>query len=306
MALLPTSAQDLITRLPFVAQTGPDTRSQLVQALTGAINQGREQKVAQQLGAATTAAVSGTATDEQLGLLFQRDPAAALKVLEGAGAVSAQGRDRLAQTAFSIQGLQPDQQTAAIQQVVQQIQQSGGDPSAWVNMLQGSPEQRDEALRGIQQASLSVKQRGEIGEADRQFSLDTAKFRLDERNIRSQIAARGRPTIPAKTSIEKNLIAAGLKPGTPEFQAQILSFIQKPVGTTVTIGDQRTLAKATEGQLASAGFADRMNNANADLGALSSGGFDPTSLTATLLVEQAGLQVWMSLHQTHHHQRQLV
>lgn len=249
MALLPTSAQDLVTR-QFFAPQGESTKSQLVQALTGAINQGREQKAQQQIGAATTAAVSGTATDEQLGLLFQRDPAAALKVLEGAGAVSAQGRDKLAQTAFSIQGLQPDQQVSAIQQVAQQIQQSGGDPSAWVNMLQGSPQQIDEALRGIQQASLSVKQRTDIGEADRQFGLQQDQFGLSQqrvgiqqqqadtqsRSVASQIAERNRPKAPALTAKTKDLIAAGLLPGTPEFQSEMLSFIRKGTGTTVNIG----------------------------------------------------------------------
>jgi hypothetical protein len=40
------------------------------------------------------------------------------------------------------------------------------------------------------------------------------------------------------TSIQKNLIAAGLEPGTPEFQAELLASIRKPVGTTVNVGGQ--------------------------------------------------------------------
>jgi hypothetical protein len=44
---------------------------------------------------------------------------------------------------------------------------------------------------------------------------------------------------PATTSLEKNLIAAGFTPGTPEFQAEVQKFIEKPTGTTVSIGGSK-------------------------------------------------------------------
>lgn len=46
-----------------------------------------------------------------------------------------------------------------------------------------------------------------------------------------------------KTSLEKNLIAAGFTPGTKEFQAEVQKFIEKPTGTTVSIGGEQTFKK---------------------------------------------------------------
>ena len=78
------------------------------------------------------------------------------------------------------------------------------------------------------------------------------------------------------TTLMQNLQAAGLQPGTAEYQQAIMGYIKKPSGSTITIGDARTLEKATEGQLAAAGFADRLNNANSELDSIMDEGYDPT------------------------------
>ena len=190
MALFPQVTANQLIEQRF-ASGAPSTSSNLVQALSGAIQGARQDKVAKQVGAATTAAIGGTATNEQLGLLFQRDPAAATKILEGAGAVSAQGREKLANTAFRIQQIQnPTQKAAAIQNVAQQIQQSGGDASVWTSMLQGNLQQVDEALNGIRLASLSVKQQEDLAVGEREFGLKEQLAGAQISNLRSQERAR--------------------------------------------------------------------------------------------------------------------
>lgn len=49
------------------------------------------------------------------------------------------------------------------------------------------------------------------------------------------IMAAPKEEADTRTSLEKNLIAAGLTPGTPEFQAAALQNINKPSGTSVTL-----------------------------------------------------------------------
>jgi hypothetical protein len=51
---------------------------------------------------------------------------------------------------------------------------------------------------------------------------------------------------PTKTSLEKNLIAAGFKPGTPEFEEQVLKNINKPSGTQITIGGEKKFQEAVQ------------------------------------------------------------
>lgn len=63
---------------------------------------------------------------------------------------------------------------------------------------------------------------------------------LDNSTLDQVIAATGGTAAvkaPTRTSLEKNLVAAGFKPGTPEFEAEVLKNINKPSGTQITIGD---------------------------------------------------------------------
>ena len=90
------------------------------------------------------------------------------------------------------------------------------------------------------------------------------------------------------TTVMQNLQAAGLVKGTPEYQQAMLDYIKKPTGTTVTIGDQRLLEKATEGQLAAAGFANRVQSSNDVLTALEDKGYNPTNLSEAVAKRAPG------------------
>jgi len=58
-----------------------------------------------------------------------------------------------------------------------------------------------------------------------------------------ELAARQFPKQGAPTSLEKNLVAAGFTPGTPEFQAEVQKNLSKTTGTTVNIGGDKVFAK---------------------------------------------------------------
>lgn len=66
------------------------------------------------------------------------------------------------------------------------------------------------------------------------------------------IANVAKQLFPTQTTLEKNLVAAGLKPGTPEFQAAALKGATKPA-TSITIGggkkEQEKLAESRVAQL---------------------------------------------------------
>lgn len=68
--------------------------------------------------------------------------------------------------------------------------------------------------------------------AERKLGLE--ERRLDIERVRAMAAMA-----PNKTTLEKNLLAAGYKPGTPEYEEAVRAFLQKPSGTTITL-DQKT------------------------------------------------------------------
>lgn len=112
------------------------------------------------------------------------------------------------------------------------------------------------------------------------------------------------------TSIQKNLIAAGLKPGTPEFQQELLASIRKPVGTTVNVGDPsikgkiekltlkikeldvksktKKLNEFTMEQNKAAQFASMMVEAEKNIESASATGFDPTTAEEAILTATPG------------------
>ena len=70
------------------------------------------------------------------------------------------------------------------------------------------------------------------------------EFQAKEGQTIEQLAAKqfpeaDKPEKPDQTTIEKQLVAAGFTPGTPEFQAEVLKSIQKPVGTQINIGGEK-------------------------------------------------------------------
>lgn len=100
---------------------------------------------------------------------------------------------------------------------------------------------------------------------------------LDEQEWEAY-SKRMEPKEDKQTTLMQNLQAAGLKPGSTEYQQAVLEYIKKPAGTTINMGDARVMEKATEGQLAASGFANRVATANADLEGLEDSGYVPGSL----------------------------
>lgn len=95
-----------------------------------------------------------------------------------------------------------------------------------------------------------------------------------------------------ETTLMQNLKAAGLRPGSEEYQQAVLDYIKKP-STQITMGDAKTLEKATEGQLAAAGFASRVNESNKVLSDLEKT-YDPTNLTARIAQSVPGGNIILS------------
>lgn len=101
---------------------------------------------------------------------------------------------------------------------------------------------------------------------------------LDEQEWKAYSEKR-HPKEDKPTTLMQNLKAAGLKPGSPEYKKAVLAYIKKPAGTTINMGDAKTMEKATEGQLAASGFAKRVATSTKTLTSLEESGYDPASLT---------------------------
>lgn len=104
---------------------------------------------------------------------------------------------------------------------------------------------------------------------------------------------------PKQTSLMQNLAAAGLQPGTPDYQQAMMQAINKPA-TQINLGPKLPAGyvwadpnnpslgvaplpggpaeKATEGQLMAQGYSTRMTDAEAQIQALRNEGFDPGSI----------------------------
>lgn len=224
----------------------PETKFNVLGGIQQVIEQGRAGAADRQLQGAVTASVQGTATPDQIGLMFKNDPAKALKVLEGVGVRNEQQAGRVAQAAFSIRSAPFEQRPALIQQAAQQIQQIGGDPSRILSMLNMDEEQQNEFASVFEQASLTVTQRTADALDQSKLNISEQKLELDKLltsaqigNLSSQVAERGRPKAPVLSAKAKDLISAGFLPGTPEFQQQMLALLNKS-GTTVNIGAGET------------------------------------------------------------------
>lgn len=65
--------------------------------------------------------------------------------------------------------------------------------------------------------------------------LGPREYAKQDMQTRGKIAAEKAKT-PSETTLARNLQAAGLQPGTPEFQAAMRQQLNKPTGTTVNVG----------------------------------------------------------------------
>ena len=105
---------------------------------------------------------------------------------------------------------------------------------------------------------------------------------------------------PKQTSLMQNLVAAGLRPGTQEYQQAMMRAVNKPA-TQINLGPKLPAGymwtnpnkpgqgltpipggpaeKATEGQQMAAGYADRMGDAAVQLDQLEMSGFSPAAIS---------------------------
>lgn len=87
------------------------------------------------------------------------------------------------------------------------------------------------------------------------------------------------------SSLQQKVAAEGLDPNTPEGQRRAREITQGTrTDPSLKPSDQQLLNKATEGQLATAGFANRVNSANKVFERLGNvEGFDPTAISSAIL-----------------------
>jgi hypothetical protein len=108
--------------------------------------------------------------------------------------------------------------------------------------------------------------------------------------------------IPAATKLsplQQKVAAEGLDPNTPEGQKRARELNQRAAtDPSLKLTDRQILSKASEGQLASAGFANRVQASNAILTELEdTPGFDPTSIQASFLRSVPGGNIILSEEQ---------
>lgn len=80
---------------------------------------------------------------------------------------------------------------------------------------------------------------GSAQEAEAAKKLAERKLGLEQRRLDIERVRAMAAMAPDKTTLEKNLLAAGYKPGTPEYEEAVRAFLQKPSGTSITL-DQKT------------------------------------------------------------------
>ena len=101
----------------------------------------------------------------------------------------------------------------------------------------------------------------------------------------ADLAERQFPKAAKLSSLQQKVAAEGLDPSTPEGQARAREITQGTrTDPSLKPSDQQLLNKATEGQLATAGFANRVNSANKVFEQLDKvEGFDPTAISSAIL-----------------------
>lgn len=144
----------------------------------------------------------------------------------------------LSQGATALGNIDPSQWQTAIPKIEGFLNQQGVDTSQ-LDLANVTPESLNQFIAEAESV-LGGAVQGE------QFTLGAGQQRFDAQGKR---IAGVDPKAPTPSALEKNLIAAGFTPGTPEFEIEAQKFIQKPTGTQVTIGGEKKFKeKVAEGQ----------------------------------------------------------
>lgn len=285
--------QDLVAK-QFFAKS-PDTKTRLLETLTGALQKGRQQNAAADkkklFADGAQSAYRGEQDPEQMSRMFASDPELANNLMKSANVFTENGRNQLSRTVSSIIAMQdPAQRTQALNGVAQKMQASGEDPGAFARMAQMSPEQQIKALKTYQFGAMSISEQNTQNNADRTFG---EKQRVNDASIANQqgqlslaqnrLAFDQQPKAPKASAYSQQAVDMGLTKGSPEHKAMVRQLATQSKGATINIGGQNNaLTKATEGQLKSSAFANRMAVNAKDLADLEDGGYDPGTLTARI------------------------
>lgn len=136
----------------------------------------------------------------------------------------------LNQAAIALKNVPFDQRASVFQSMTNDLKAFNIDPSVFEG-ADFSDLELDNAIAQAQSlvGAPAVKPGFKLGQGQTQFSAAGKEI--------ASVAPATKPV--TTTSLEKNLIAAGFTPGTPEFQAEVQKFIEKPTGTTVSIGGSK-------------------------------------------------------------------
>jgi len=206
----------LVTANQFQLQPNPNalvSGFNVGQQLRGQFDQRAQQKQVGQLSSQALAGEEGA-----IGSLAAIDPKRATQISQFIANKSEAERDELfrenqvlTRGALDALSLPPEQRRAFVQQRRDEFAAAGRDTTNTDIALSGDDNQLNQFLNMQAREGLTVEQL-----AKQQFA---------------------EPKVPTKTSLEKNLIAAGLKPGTEEFKAAMLKGVTKPA-TQVTVGGE--------------------------------------------------------------------
>lgn len=169
--------------VPVDEQTSGQIVGELIQ---GGLAQTQEDNM-QGLRDANRAALSKQA--EQVSQVFKTNPQAAFKVFESINATTKEQVAAGADFAKNALNASYEDQTQMIKQRAEEVFNRGGDASDTLELLDMSPEQRNQTLMVVDQAAGVVLGTGQ------------------------------KPVAP--TSLMKNLQASGLEPGSPEYQEAV-------------------------------------------------------------------------------------
>lgn len=97
--------------------------------------------------------------DKALNRLFQLDPQSAEQVFKGIGAMEQYQREDAARRAAEIRNTPPELREQVIRRQAEELRAQGRDPRDTESLLGMAPEQQDSALRVIEAAALSAKDR---------------------------------------------------------------------------------------------------------------------------------------------------
>ncbi len=211
---LDTQRQTRLQQLAAIAFGGQQAQQQGGAAqLLGAGQPQQPQPVSPQQAALTGQAPT-LSRDDALQQLFALSPELGAQILTGIGAISAAQREDASRRAFEIRSAPPDQRAAIIQRQATELTRQGRNPKDTLGLLGLTPEEQDISLKTVELAALSAKERGTAALAQQKVTA-------------AGVAAERRLTAP--TTAQRDLIAEGLQPGTPEFQRALQEKRRKPV-----------------------------------------------------------------------------